>query len=452
MRPDADRPKRRPARPLTLVEMEPAKSTLKILVASHSHPRLSNGGAEIAAHQMFRELQARDDCRAWFLGCDHHALADKPGAVLAQPYSSDEFLYCTSQFDLFKFANPDARFRAEFEQLMRDLDPDIVHFHHYINFGVEVFQFVKTVAPHCRLVLTLHEYLAMCHYFGQMVTPAHHNLCDRSEPARCHKCFRDHSKQDFFLRNLYIRRFLDLVDVFIAPSHFLAERYIAWGLPKEKITVLENLIPPAHAPRLERTPRARPLRIGFFGQITPLKGINVMFDAAAALERDGTANVSFEIFGDYQASPPEFQSAFLDRLAKAGPNIRYMGAYEQSSVDRLMQSVHAVLVPSIWWENSPVVIQEALRNRRPVICSDIGGMAEKVRDGIDGFHFSVGNGMSLASLLRELAVDRGILSDLASQMSGRPAVESSIEAFLAIYRGEGEPVGNPELQSAALTR
>ena len=68
-----------------------------------------------------------------------------------------------------------------------------------------------------------------------------------------------------------------------------------------------------------------------------------------------------------------------------------------------MNSVDLVLVPSIWWENSPMVIQEALRNRRPVVCSDIGGMAEKVVDGRDGFSFPVGNPVALASLLRRLA-------------------------------------------------
>ena len=45
-----------------------------------------------------------------------------------------------------------------------------------------------------------------------------------------------------------------------------------------------------------------------------------------------------------------------------------------------------VVVPSIWWENSPVVIQEAYAARRPVICSGIGGMAEKVIDGVTGLH------------------------------------------------------------------
>jgi glycosyltransferase involved in cell wall biosynthesis len=426
--------KTRLGRPLTLVESDKDKPALKILVASHSHPSLSVGGAENAAYQLFRELQARESCRAWFLGCDRNGGTEKPGAVFSQPFSVDEFLYCGGSFDWFKFANPDPRFRSEFEQLLRDLDPDVIHFHHYINFGVEIFQFVKDVAPRCKIILTLHEYLAMCNYFGQMVTPDHHNLCDRAAPSRCNKCFPQYSKQDFFLRNLYIRRFLDLVDVFVAPSQFLADRYIEWGLPPERITVLENLTPAGHPPPVERAPRMKPLRIGFFGQISALKGIDIIFDAAAMLEREGALNISFEIFGDYRGQPQEFQDAFLARLAGAGSTIHFMGPYEPSGVDRLMRGVHAVLVPSIWWENSPVVIQEALRNRRPVICSDIGGMAEKVRDGIDGFHFPVGNSIALASLLRELATDRTILSELVSQMSGLPAVQSSLDSFLELYR------------------
>ena len=57
------------------------------------------------------------------------------------------------------------------------------------------------------------------------------------------------------------------------------------------------------------------------------------------------------------------------------------------------------VVPSTWWENSPVVIQEAFHQGRPIIASDIGGMAEKVRDGIDGLHFHVSNPESLAEAM-----------------------------------------------------
>jgi glycosyltransferase involved in cell wall biosynthesis len=412
----------------------PAEEEIRILIASHSHPEVSNGGAEIAAFQLFRGLQARADCRAWFLGCDRSSAADRPGAVLSQPYSESEYMYVSGAFDWFKFANPDPRFRTEIEGLLRKLSPDVVHFHHYINFGVEVFQHLRRVLPHCRIVLTLHEYLAICHHFGQMVTKQHRNLCYQSGPTRCQRCFPEFSRSDFFLRQRYIARFFDLVDTFIAPSQFLADRYVAWGLPTTKVVVIENLMPPAEEVLPARIPAEGVLRIGFFGQISALKGIDVIFDAASSLAAEDFTGVSFEIFGDYRGQPPEFQEAFLSRLGSAGHNFHFNGPYDRERVNRLMQSVHAVLVPSVWWENSPVVIQEALRNRRPVICSDIGGMAEKVRDGIDGFHFPAGNAMALTSLLRGLAENREPLTNLAARMSGRPALEARLEDYLEVYQ------------------
>jgi glycosyltransferase involved in cell wall biosynthesis len=411
---------------------------MRILVASHSHPAVSNGGAEIAAFQLFRALQASADCRAWFLGCDPTAAAERGGAVLTQPYSGDEYVYATGAFDWFKFSNPDPRLRAELERLVDELAPDVIHFHHYINLGLEALLYVRQARPHCKIVLTLHEYLAICHHFGQMVTRQHHNLCHQSSPALCQRCFPDIPRSDFFLRKRYIERFFDLVDVFVAPSAFLAARYIAWGLPAQKVVVLENLMPPATLPVAPlQVPQDGALRFGFFGQISGLKGIDVVFDAAATLQKQGVTAVNIDVFGDYRGQPPDFQAAFLRRLDTAGLNIRFHGPYDRDQVDRLMQSVHAVLAPSVWWENSPVVIQEALRNRRPVICSDIGGMAEKVRDGIDGIHFPAGNALALAALLHRLVENRAELAALADRMSGTPSPDAGADAFIRLYRRAG---------------
>jgi glycosyltransferase involved in cell wall biosynthesis len=406
-------------------------ATPRILIASHSHPEVSNGGAEIAAFQLFRAIQAQPNCKAWFLGCDRSAAAEKLGATLTQPYSDDEFIYATNTFDWFKFANQDPRFPREIERLFTKLAPNIVHFHHYANFGVETFLHLKRTLPDCKIVLTLHEYLAICHNFGQMVTKDHLNLCYQSSPARCNKCFPEIPRSDFFLRNLYITRFFNLVDSFIAPSRFLADRYIAWGIPAEKIHVVENLMPEA-ATTTPTPPPPPPLRLGFFGQISALKGIDVLFDTATLLEKNHLDDVSFEIYGDYRNQPPDFQSAFLLRLAKAGPNIRFHGPYDRHRVDRLMQSVHAILVPSIWWENSPVVIQEALRNHRPIICSDIGGMAEKVRDGMDGLHFPAGNPVALAGLIRKILANPALLPQIST-----PPATPAIQNYLAIYQELG---------------
>lgn len=251
----------------------------------------------------------------------------------------------------------------------------------------------------------------------------------------CGRCFQDIAPSDFFLRKLYIQRFFDLVDHFVAPSEFLAERYVEWGLPRERISVIENVIAQPILNRPAAGPRTSGdlLRVGFFGQISLLKGINILIEAAEILEQREVHNVVFEIYGDYSGQPPEFQADFLARLSKVGRNVKFHGPYDQQRVDKLMQSVDLVLTPSIWWENSPVVIQEALRNRRPVICSDIGGMAEKIRDGVDGFHFPVGNSVALASLVLRIAGSPGKLDDIERTMRSAPAVEEITHRYAQLY-------------------
>lgn len=426
-----------------------APGDLHVLVASHSHPTVSKGGAEIAAFEMFRGLQATEGFSASFLGCSRGNAYRRLGQGITQPFSADEYIYSTSSFDWFKFANLDTKFPREFKALLRDLRPDVVHFHHYINFGVEALLYVKEVLPDAKVLLTLHEYLLICNHLGQMIKTEKNMLCNKSGLVDCAGCFPHLQPADFMLRNMYARRFLEAVDHYISPSHFLAERYIAWGVPRARISVIENVIRPhadadagdaqadvamADAAAAPRRSTPRTIRLGFFGQISKLKGINVIFDAAKLLEREGVNNVSFEIHGDYRSQPADFQTDFLTRLEEVGHNVRYHGPYQNEAVDRLMQTVDVVLVASTWWENSPVVIQEALRNRRPIICSDIGGMAEKVRDGIDGLHFPVNSPLGLAHVIRELAKRPARLGQLVDTMAEPIGADDVIVQHADLYR------------------
>jgi glycosyltransferase involved in cell wall biosynthesis len=113
--------------------------------------------------------------------------------------------------------------------------------------------------------------------------------------------------------------------------------------------------------------------------------------------------------------------------------VAFRGAYDNRKVHALMQGCHAVLVPSIWWENSPLVIQEAFAARRPVICSDIGGMAEKVRPGLDGFHFRAGSGAALADLLRQLADEPEQLEALAETLAPPLTLQETTDTTRALY-------------------
>jgi glycosyltransferase involved in cell wall biosynthesis len=423
---------RRGAR-VDVLEAPPKTRPLRVLVMSHAHPRLSHGGAEIAAYRLYESLAALPGCQAWFLGCDPAGTAGRDGVALTQPFGERDYLYSgTGQFDWFKFANRDPRLPGELRALLDDLRPDVVHLHHYVNYGLEALWLIKTVLPGARIVVTLHEFQAICNHFGQMVTTGALKLCEEAGRQACRKCFPAIDGSDFFIRETYIKLFFGLVDHFISPSRFLLERYVTWGIDRARMSVIENIIAPAS----EAAPAAARdgvLRVGFFGQISRLKGVNVVMECARLLSERSRAQIVIDIFGDYSNQPPQFQQDFLDQLAKCGENVNYRGTYRQSEVDRLMRGVDAVLVPSIWWENSPVVIQEALRNRRPVICSNIGGMAEKVRDGLDGFHFNVGSGLELCYLLQRLHDDPHLLQAVRLTLQGPPAPLEVLEQHITLY-------------------
>ncbi len=419
---------------------------MRILIASHSHPRVQNGGSEVASHALFERLAACEGVDAWYLGCTRGTAYQRAGQSITQPFGDRDFLYTVGEFEDFKFANRDTGFARDFRQLLGALRPDIVHFHHYVNSGVEAFAFVREQLPQARIVLTLHEMLAICHQQGQMVTRPDGTLCRRSGPVECGRCFPEIQPADFFLRGVYIRHHLRHVDRFVSPSRFLAGRYVEWGLPEDRVSVVENVarFGPARpatpsAPRMPGDPSS--LRVGVFGQISVLKGIDVVIEAAALLEREGCRDVTFAVHGDDGNQPATFRSRFRTQVEDFGSNIAFHGAYDNAEVDRLMRTVDVVLVASVWWENSPVVIQEALRNDRPVICSDIGGMAEKVAPGETGLHFAVGDARSLAGVLKGLAADPELRDALGRGVVRRHR-EDTLDAHLGLYRevlGAGEP-------------
>jgi hypothetical protein len=138
-------------------------------MVSHMDPRLSKGGAEIAAFQLYDQLLSTGDIEGWFLSAAPNKLERRDGVVFAQPFDARSYIYAGGRFDHFLHANMDAPFFEHARRLFREIEPDIVHFHHYTNFGVELLGIVKEVAPNAKIVLTLHEFLAICHHYGQMV-------------------------------------------------------------------------------------------------------------------------------------------------------------------------------------------------------------------------------------------------------------------------------------------
>jgi glycosyltransferase involved in cell wall biosynthesis len=102
-----------------------------------------------------------------------------------------------------------------------------------------------------------------------------------------------------------------------------------------------------------------------------------------------------------------------------------------------MSAVDWIVVPSIWWENAPLVIQEAFLHRRPVIVSNIGGMAEAVRDGTDGLHVRPDDPVSLANAMRRAIDTPDLWQSLVAGIKPPASIAEIADRHLTVYRRIG---------------
>src|SRR6185312_8722434 len=136
----------------------------------------------------------------------------------------------------------------------------------------------------------------------------------------------------------------------------------------------------------------------------------------------------------------DFRVEFKRLLRKAKDNVVFGGSFSHEDLPKLLENIDWVVLPSIWWENSPLVIQEAFKFGRPVICSDIGGMAEKVDDEVNGLHFRVGDPVRLASTLKRAVTTPGLWDTLRQGIPEVYSMDSHVASLTSIYRELTGPV------------
>ncbi|WP_424931433.1 glycosyltransferase family 4 protein [Amaricoccus macauensis] len=373
---------------------------MKALFLSHAHPAFSIGGAQVASYNVFQGIKSQEGWESHYLaGVAPPVARHKATPLMSLGQGPDETLYWSNDYDWFYLAsNGMDDLMRHFERFVADLQPDVVNFHHIMGFGIQAIRSIRRALGDVPIVYTLHEYLPICAHHGQMIKAKNGALCTKASPSDCGVCFPEIGAANLLRREIFIKSFMAEIDAFVSPSHFLLSRFADWGLPPEKLVMIENGLEGGQpAPPRPVAPGAKRNRFAYFGQLNPFKGIKVLVDAVTRVPADVWGDSILYVYGgNLEHQPEEFQAAVKELFRIAGRRIRFMGSYKSPDLPNLMREVDWMIVPSTWWENAPVVIQEAFFHGRPIIASDIGGMAEKVRDGIDGLHFRVSNAESLA--------------------------------------------------------
>lgn len=355
-------------------------SSKRILQIAHSHPRFHPGGTELTALALHREAREQG-LDSWYLGAlDATQITPNPGTMMIAltPDQRESALF-TNGFIRFKLEQPEHHgFLREFGDYLRLVQPDVVHIHHVLNFGLEALHVVRNVLPEAKIILSIHDFYLICANNGQLYKHDRKERCPGPTMDQCLKCFPSRNANDFAMRALDIRNALSLCNSLVSPSYFLKgklDRYL--GVPME-ISVVENgYLGSAPAVTSPPQPRAAGGAVfGYFGNISAVKGLADLLDAADLLTSNGEAEFSIHVHGAQL-----FEDKVLaDRMEAAkvtlGQKIRFFGGYQPDELGSLLAGVDCMVFPSVWWENAPLVIYEALHAGRQVIAYPHGGAPE----------------------------------------------------------------------------
>jgi glycosyltransferase involved in cell wall biosynthesis len=361
--------------------------------------------------------------------------------------------------------------------VLQATQPDVIHVHNLLNLSFDL-----PAIAHARgipVVATLHDYTLVCPTDGKRVHRAEQHVCDVIDTDRCVRCFRESplhahisfgkatslvspaalgaiartphamhraavalrrrfpglmsqviramptvatTRRDVDERMAAARRVFDEVDLFVAPSPSIAEQFQRLGVDAAKIRVSDyGFLPLLRNARNGNDGARRQIRIGYVGTLVWHKGVHVLLDAVRGLPSDG---YELKIFGNPDVFP-EYAAGL--RAAAAGLPVRFMGAFDRERVAEVYGQIDVLVVPSLWLENSPLVIHEAFMAGIPVVGARIGGIVDLVDHGRTGLLYDPTSSSALQAAISGLIENPRRLNDLAEFARTAPRIKSIAE-------------------------
>ncbi|WP_219836933.1 glycosyltransferase family 4 protein [Paenibacillus sp. R14(2021)] len=280
------------------------------------------------------------------------------------------------------------RLSAWAEAVLIREQPNLIHIAHAMR-GIEFVQAARRLGiPY---VMTLTDYWSICP--RSILVRVDKQLCAGPEGGLA--CMAHCQIPQASERLLTLAPLLHGAQRIFSPSAFLAS-YTQHVLPSLRIEVLphgmrrETLVPNAKTYRT-----GAPITLVYGGSLNEHKGVHVLLQAMSLVPY---RRLRLHLYG---SGKPEYAEV-LKRMASGDRRISFRGTYTESELPRIYQEADIAVVPSIWYENYPLALHEALASHLPVIASNVGGMSEKIVDGLNGYTFRVGDARHLAERLRML--------------------------------------------------
>lgn len=361
----------------------------------------------------------------------------------------------------------DPSMRSVLSEILDDLKPDLVHVTHLVNHTAVLLEEVR---DRCiPLVATLTDFFGFC--FTNKLEAANESLCagpslDRSNCVACWLkavATRPHASR---IERIAIRRpWIELVATglvrathfsrvtgtrlgqaakdlierpsllsnayeayraVIAPTRFLRQAYERNGLN----VPIHDIRFGVDIPRTTKPQRSAsaPLIIGYIGQIAPHKGVDLLVNAFASL---GSVAAELHIFG-----PEDQERVYLANIRKRaqGRAVRFRGTFSKENIPSVLEELDLLAIPSRWYENSPLVLLNALASHTPVLISDVAGMTEFVEPGKNGFVFTRGSLSDLSRILSDIVAKPEIVRSMSGSTHYSRTTRTMVDDVVSIYR------------------
>jgi glycosyltransferase involved in cell wall biosynthesis len=373
----------------------------------------------------------------------------------------------------------DERTDRVFDGLLSEIKPDVVHFQHTFRLSAGMIQRAKSYGA--AVLVTLADYWFICPPI--LLLQPGNVLCPGPEEERCARCgnaigvLYSGKSEDTVWGKAYermvraahsvkrtlpapavdrlrswrqkrelsadnssfqkrlsmirhrqetMREALNAADLVIAPSRFLMEKTVEAGAVGPGKIIHSDYGFDKRPFQYLRKKSGHAVRFGYIGTPVEHKGLHVAVEAMNGLK---DTDAELLVYGDLSWFP-----AYARRLRKMSrnPRTRFMGRFEHGNIAEVLSGLDAIIVPSLWYENSPLTIHEAFMAGVPVIASDMGGMKELLENG-GGRTFRTGDASDLARVLRKPAGDSTELDGLASSIPEVKSIEENASELMEWY-------------------
>lgn len=458
---------------------------MRVVLAVHMFLPRNSAGTEVLTFEIARRLIAR--------GHQAHVLTAEPVEPAEVPNEPSIYRDDYQSVPVYRIrhhprvgANPvrceyfNERHYAPFQELLQRLQPDVVHVLHAGRLSAALIHAARdlqlpvvytatdfwSICPTCQL--RRHD-KSMCRGPDRLAGNCVRCYAARTQPPLVQKVlnflprpliglinsvcglpigerfYTTRSLRALAARSATMRTMLRRCDRIIAPTRLMYEMLALNGAPRDRMIVshygLNTQYTKGH---IHKTPSPA-LRFGFIGALAEHKGAHLLIQAFRSLHNQPLPRpVELQIWGD--PTKHGDYGAYLARLADGCSAIRFCGTFPNQQIGNVFDQIDLLVVPSVWYENTPLVIYSAFATQTPVIATDLGGMAEVVHQDVNGLLFPLGNSHLLCEQMKRAVVQPELVDQLRRGIPDVKTTEQDVEELEALYF---ELTRNPSLPLAA---